>query len=54
MPFHTLLDIGRWLGTSSLVVTDLHRLASILGAFIVVTNTDAALAAEATGPETLN
>ena len=37
-----------------LVVADLHRLAGHLSAFIVVTNSDAALAAEALGPEALN
>jgi len=34
-----------------LVVADLHRLAGNLSAFIVVTNSDAALAAEALGPK---
>jgi hypothetical protein len=34
-----------------LVIADLHRLAGNLSAFIVVTNSDAALAAEALGPE---
>ena len=37
-----------------LVITNLHRLAGILSAFIVVTNSDAALAAKAFGPEALN
>jgi hypothetical protein len=33
------------------VIADLHRLAGNLSAFIVVTNSDAALAAEALGPK---
>jgi hypothetical protein len=34
-----------------LIIANLHRLAGNLSAFIVVTNSDAALAAEALGPE---
>jgi hypothetical protein len=35
-----------WLGGCYLVIADLHRLAGNLSAFIVVTNSDAALSAE--------
>jgi hypothetical protein len=35
-----------WLGGCYLVFADLHRLAGDLSAFIVVTNSDAALSAE--------
>jgi hypothetical protein len=35
-----------WLGGRYLVIADLHRLAGNLSAFIVVTNSDAALSAE--------
>jgi hypothetical protein len=41
-------------GGCYLVIADLHRLAGNLSAFIVVTNSDAALAAETLGPETFN
>ena len=41
-------------GLVDLVVTDLATLAECLSAFIVVTNSDAALAAKSIGPEAFN